>query len=91
MMGGCGAESREGTVWGEGDRDLGGHGVRGRSCARCFATQRSETTREGSGRPPNRTIPSPGWIFFLFLLSFLFLDFPFLFFFWKISFFDTFF
>jgi hypothetical protein len=65
-MGGCGAESREGAVWGEGDRDQGGHGVRGRFCVWCFVTRRSETAREGSGCPPNRTIPTPGWIFFSF-------------------------
>jgi hypothetical protein len=69
-MGGCGAQSKDGAVWGEGDRDQGGHGVRGRSCARCFATHRSETTCEGSGCPPNQTSPTPGWIFFF--LSFLF-------------------
>jgi hypothetical protein len=73
-MGGCGAESREGAVWGEGDRDLGGHGVRGRSCARCFAAHRSETAREGSGCPTNRTIPIPGWICFFFLLFPFFTD-----------------
>jgi hypothetical protein len=55
-----------------GDRDQRGHRVRGRSCARCFATHRSETAREGSGCPPNRTIPTPGWFFFSFFFCFFF-------------------
>jgi hypothetical protein len=52
-MGGCSAESRQGAVWGEGDRDQGGHGVRGRSCA--GVSRPTEARRRVRARDVHRT------------------------------------
>jgi hypothetical protein len=71
-MGGCGAESREGAVWGEGDRDQGGDGcvvVPAPGVSRPTEARRRVRARDVH-EPDNSLLPVRS--FFLFCFRFFF-------------------